>query len=1061
MDSDPTSYGNRVFMQILKPIPIPTNRELTKDDLPSEQQIQLLLKQNGREAQRYYAWRNALRVLPLISTQPLERTWQGHAVRHSFAVVRALAILQNQLREGRERVDFSFIADAARSAADVARAYAADDAARSADDAARAAAYAADAARAATHAFDAAVGAVKAATFTSKAAVYAAARASARAATYDPDLQRALLRQSILDFNSVVQIAAVTQIMDKPLWEQAPTIWQDYPRLLHHELENIGLGFLIDDVESLLTGEVILPGRIEKYNKTLDYSDDVVNDPTRLAVLFHGEEAEENSKENAKENPSVRVLLVGPGGAGKTSLFNLLLNRQKSPSDNATIAIDTQQIDLDEHREAGVKVDIEGKTNNIEILQWDFGGQSVFYNLHRGFMRRENCVYVLVVDSRHEQAPDDWLAQIQHYAQSDGSNEPARVLVVTNSYEGIEREQNHHYLSRKFEGLLTSINDQYPSPFFTLNCTQADARFDHFLVGLLHACKGSQRLIMPSTRKGIDALQREFSNKKAIAVSEFADSCYAMDTDNEDFLREKRSLENLGYLVDLNNMGAGRVADTQSDYLILDPKWIASVAYEAINHEQLRRFGGKISRDKFKTKVLNALRADKLNNEDKELIIQFLQAQGVAYPFTVGSQKMLFFPDAAPALEPIAVTSLFHPSTRWQLGKPFSHSIVGEIIIEYALPAFPMGLKSHLAIRLLSKGHVSLDGAPKLGKIDEPAQREQKALQDQKQQTKPPELDVWRDGLLATFEHGVTIVVFYHPAKHKLELKCLYAPELPASFNNQAMNKQKTPAHLMAKPIPELVLAEPLRILHQLINHEAIQGTNRGLPLLPMLIYERSDHHMRDAIFHKVPGYKIMEVTSNDEISSGRRDKSHDKNRSDEYNQQLPHQQARSTLTLFLASSSELREERDEFELFLRRENDKLINQGVYLKVIRWEHFFDAVSEKGLQEEYNQKVRDSNIFVSLFKTKVGKFTEEEFDAAYGAFINKGTPKIFTYFYDVKVSTSTMDKENINSLFDFKAKLEELKHYPTDFTSVDDLQNQFQRQLVHLVAEFRGKSLSER
>jgi len=220
---------------------------------------------------------------------------------------------------------------------------------------------------------------------------------------------------------------------------------------------------------------------------------------------------------------------------------------------------------------------------------------------------------------------------------------------------------------------------------------------------------------------------------------------------------------------------------------------------------------------------------------------------------------MLFFPDAASALEPAAVTNLFYPADSWQLSIRFNN----EITIEYALPAFPMGLKSHLAIRLLSKGHVSLDGASKLGKIDEPAQREQK---DQKQQTKPPELDVWRDGLLATFEHGVTIVVFYHPAKHKLELKCLYALELPASFNNEVMKEQKTPEHLLAKPIPELALAEPLHILHQLINHEAIQGTNK---VLPLLLDERSDHHMRDAIFHKVPGYKTMEVTSNKFVVRG------------------------------------------------------------------------------------------------------------------------------------------------------------------------------------------------
>ena len=42
------------------------------------------------------------------------------------------------------------------------------------------------------------------------------------------------------------------------------------------------------------------------------------------------------------------------------------------------------------------------------------------------------------------------------------------------------------------------------------------------------------------------------------------------------------------------------------------------------------------------------------------------------------------------------------------------------------------------------------------------------------------------------------------------------------------------------------------------------------------------------------------------------------------------------------------------------------------------ENFLDAMSENGLQEEYNRKVRECDVFVSLFKTKTGKFTEEEF-----------------------------------------------------------------------------------
>src|SRR5215469_9700421 len=102
-------------------------------------------------------------------------------------------------------------------------------------------------------------------------------------------------------------------------------------------------------------------------------------------------------------------------------------------------------------------------------------------------------------------------------------------------------------------------------------------------------------------------------------------------------------------------------------------------------------------------------------------------------------------------------------------------------------------------------------------------------------------------------------------------------------------------------------------------------------------------------------------------------------------------------IRLFLASSSELREDRDEFDLYFRRYNDQLTKKGIYLEIVRWEHFLDAISETRLQDEYNKAVRDCDIFVSLFFTKAGKFTEEEFDVALGVFKKKGKPRIFTAF----------------------------------------------------------------
>src|SRR5215469_8418426 len=69
-------------------------------------------------------------------------------------------------------------------------------------------------------------------------------------------------------------------------------------------------------------------------------------------------------------------------------------------------------------------------------------------------------------------------------------------------------------------------------------------------------------------------------------------------------------------------------------------------------------------------------------------------------------------------------------------------------------------------------------------------------------------------------------------------------------------------------------------------------------------------------------------------------------------------------IRLFLASSSELREDRDEFDLYFRRYNDQLTRKGIYLEIVRCEHFLDAISETRLQDEYNKGVRDCDIFVS-------------------------------------------------------------------------------------------------
>lgn len=147
---------------------------------------------------------------------------------------------------------------------------------------------------------------------------------------------------------------------------------------------------------------------------------------------------------------------------------------------------------------------------------------------------------------------------------------------------------------------------------------------------------------------------------------------------------------------------------------------------------------------------------------------------------------------------------------------------------------------------------------------------------------------------------------------------------------------------------------------------------------------------------------------------------------------------------IFLASSSELNEDRDQFEIFLTRKNSEWIEKGVFLELVRWENFLDAMSQTRLQNEYNKSIIECEIFVSLFFTKVGKYTKEEFETAFGHFKQTNKPFIFTYFKE-----PTEVSENDDSLKIFQQKLNELGHFYTKYKNIEGLLYHFNNQLDRL------------
>ena len=151
-------------------------------------------------------------------------------------------------------------------------------------------------------------------------------------------------------------------------------------------------------------------------------------------------------------------------------------------------------------------------------------------------------------------------------------------------------------------------------------------------------------------------------------------------------------------------------------------------------------------------------------------------------------------------------------------------------------------------------------------------------------------------------------------------------------------------------------------------------------------------------------------------------------------------------ITLFLASSKELKNERERFEVEIYRKCKAWHDRGVFLHLDVWEDLTARMSAEGSQSEYNKKVQSADLFILLAYKKVGMYTAEEFENAFGQFHARQKPFIFTYF------KTTDNAVNDPSLEAFQHKLRELKHFNSSFKDSNDLWNQFNKELDRLESD---------
>ena len=147
----------------------------------------------------------------------------------------------------------------------------------------------------------------------------------------------------------------------------------------------------------------------------------------------------------------IKVMLVGRGGAGKTSLRRFFMGEPHDKGER-----ETPGIALDSFR-------LRCGLGELTVRLWDFAGQEITHALHQFFLT-EGCVYVLVLDPRSNTEMQDaeyWLGLLRRYAGG------APVLVALNRQDA---RQGGYDVDRR------RLQERFPflQSFTPTNCEQRE-----------------------------------------------------------------------------------------------------------------------------------------------------------------------------------------------------------------------------------------------------------------------------------------------------------------------------------------------------------------------------------------------------------------------------------------------------------------------------------------------------------------------------------------------------------------------------------------------------------
>ncbi|TFV86935.1 hypothetical protein E4K72_22790, partial [Oxalobacteraceae bacterium OM1] len=652
-----------------------------------------------------------------------------------------------------------------------------------------------------------------------------------------------------------------------------------------------------------------------------------------------------------------KLLILGEGGAGKTSLFRRLFQPGLPlPKEDET----TRGISIYRH-EFTLR---NGRLFRLNV--WDFGGQEIYHATHQFFLTQRS-LYLLLDDTRKDdKSVSDpgfryWLDMIDILS----SHSP--VLIFQNEKSGRSKIIDFAGIKKQYD----NVKERYAGNLEHANSVDKFREGVEFYASNLEHIGEELPARWIRVRSEIEARAEEvpyISSKEYFEI-------YRRHIlfDREKALHLSHYLHDLGVFLHFQN------DELLSRIIILQNAWATEAVFRVLDDEIIKSNLGRFGLDD-----CERLWHDGKYAEMHPELMALMQRFELCYLLPDSSPKKWLAPQLLPPARPKILAE-------W--GQP------GDLVVRYLYDFMPKGLISRLTVRL-HRFVRHPDYAYVTGVLFE-----QGATR----------------AFVELLSNGREIEIRARGIECKALLSVISADleALNASFQGLETKVEKR--------IPCICAVCARSSLPELFSHRNLlkRLEDKRLTVECQNSYEQIEvQALLDGVKGDIPqGWTLKQVKPR-----------------------------LKRIKIFLASSSELKAERDEFDLFFRQHNDLLINDGVYLEIVRWENFLDAMSETRLQDEYNETIRTSDIFVSLFFTKTGKFTEEEFDTAHEQFNRAGRPYIYTFFKNAEITTGSAIQNDLNSLWLFQKKLDELGHFYTCFKNVDDLKLQFQQQLRKLLED---------